>query len=1590
MLSCAVAKGQVVADFTTDTRQGCAPFVVYSFTNLSTGTGYLTYLWDFGNGTTSTQQNPGTSYFSPGNYTVKVVVEDESGKKDSISKSNFITVYNSPVVNFTASNTSGCVPFTVPFTNQSTAGSGSIAKWEWDFGDGTTSLQQSPSHTYNINGDFTITLKVTNSFGCVEVQIKTAFIHVNQLPTANFTSGSAATCNPPVLVNFLNTSTGGPIVSTRWNFGDGVTSSEANPSHTYTAAGTYQVTLIVTNQNGCVDTITKPTVIGSVTPGFTGPDVVCQDAPAYFVNTSSPAIASAYWDFGDNTSSTDINPVKRFANTGSFVVKLVNNFGACKDSITRNITVQPKPVADFSYVAPPASCKLPVDVSFTANATGASSYFWDFGDGATSTLINPSHTYTTYGSFSATLTVTGLNGCTDRIIKPNIISIVPAKIRNFIDLPFTGCVPHQQTFSANITSPEPVTSYLWNFGDGNTSADSTPVYNYTTEGTFDVSLKITTTNGCTDTFRLSSAIAVANKPAANFSATPRVSCAYQSVQFTDLSTGNITGHLWKFGDGGFSEAKDPLYHYADTGFFTVRLIVSNLSCYDTLTIKDYIFIKPPIARFSVRYNCETPLIRDFRNRSVLAQTNEWTFGDGSPASTEISPVHTYASPGVYIVHLHITNNACYDDFTDTIQVIDEHPDFTLNEPVLCRNNTSVFTATNINTQNIATYSWNFGDSTPLFTGTAPVVNHNYVRLGVFSPVLTITDILGCIKTVEHPASITIYGPNAGFTNPEGACLNSLVTFTDQTQPTANHPITSWILNYGDGKADTTNTPTFSHTYTIPKTYDVFLIATDSYGCKDTLIKRNAINITSPKASFSLRDSISCNNSTVSFINQSSGLDLTYLWNFGDGVTSTTANPAHSYTAERTYVLSLAIKDRYGCTDSVKKTNGIVIGNAKASFTLSDSVISCPPAQINFVNTSTYSTALKWDFDDENFSEIPNPSHYFLTARTYHIKLTAYGHGSCADSTVKDIIVKGPRGSIAYTAAIKCIPSAVNFTASASNSNNSFTWDFGDGTVTTTSSSSISHAYTAPGRYLPKLILIDTALNCNVSVFGADTITVSGALSYIKAHQNLFCDSATLQFFDSSIVKYDAIASYSWTFGDGGTSTSQNPFHNYVASGVFPVRLIVKTTAGCTDSSENTFVKIVKSPQLQVTGPAATCVNQPVTYSAKAQDTSFIKWSWDFSNGKNYIVPSPPSQTYTLAGNYTVNVVVINSSGCTTTKSNVLKVNPLPNVDAGADSVICRGATLTLHASGAETYLWKSSPSLSCTACANPVASPVDTSVYYEVTGTNAITTCQNTDSVQVKVVQPFKITSIPNDTLCVGETAKLWVTGADNYTWSPATGLSNTNVANPVASPGTTTLYTVTGHDYHNCFTDVAYVPITVYPIPVFNIIEDNVTIAVGNSVTLKTTSSRDVTNWQWFPATGLSCSNCLEPVATPSNTIVYKATVTNGGGCRAEDRVTINVFCNNGNIFIPNTFSPNNDGSNDVFFPRGKGIAGVKNLQIFNRWGTIVFQKSNFAINDSRSGWNGMYNGKPLDADVFVYHIEVTCETGQVFSYKGDITLIR
>ncbi len=1591
-LIASTAISQPKAAFTSNDTKGCSPLVV-QFSDASSGSP-TQWKWDLGNGTISTQQNPSTIYLDPGTYTVKLIVSNSSGT-DSIIKINYITVYAKPNVIFTATPTAGCNPLTVQFADQSTGGSGNILNEVWDFGDGQISTASNPLHTYIVSDTFSVTLSVSNSFGCNQVLQQPALIDVAPQVTADFDYNYTNACEPPTKVDFNNLSVSESSLTYQWFFGDGGTSIQANPSYTYNQNGNYQVKLIVRSDEGCSDTISKSISIGTVKPDFILPLNACVNSPLLFTNSSSPSPVSATWTFGDNGTSTKLSPTYTYISAGSFSISMTADFGTCTSTVTKTIIVLDKPKADFTATGILSTCAVPTTVQFNNNSSGAVSYKWLFGDGTSSTTDNPSHTYIKGGFFSVTLIAFNSNGCSDTITLFNLIKLGPPKITGIEGFPITGCAPQTMQMQGVINTPEKIVSYYWSFGDGLTSTDSTPVHTYAQAGSYTVRLIVITSGGCSDTLTLPNSVVLGTHPLANFTANPLNVCGFNPVNFTDLSIGPVTSWLWHFGDGSSSTSQNPTHQYVDTGYFNVTLIVENNGCIDSITFIKYIHVNPPIAKFVSDLNCSTPYTRNFTDKSIGAKTWNWDFGDGTSPSSLQNPSHTYTSKGNYSVKLTVTNAGCTDFKTDSIFIIDESPSFTYspNDTILCKYDSVNFTVTNYNPRYVNSFYWDFGDGAT--SGFAPQyykIAHSYNIAGTFTPVLIVRDILGCNDTIsDKHLHFHIYGPTADFTNLPGTCVNGTIIFTDQSISDGLHPITKWIWTYGDGNSDILSAPPFTHTYNASGDFAVTLKLIDSYGCMDSLMKKNAVSITQPIADFSSSDSIRCTKNAITFNTLSSGLFLNYNWNFGDGNSSVAPDPVNVYSNQGIYSVQLLVTDKFGCKDSIIKPNFITISNPKASFILIDTFATCPPLLIQPNNTSSNYTSYIWDFGDGNTTNsILDPSHYYFNAGIYNLKLKVKGYGQCSDSSVKIIVVKGPSGNLLYSPLKACVPATITFTSNSKNATG-FLWDFNNGITKKTTASNTTFVYDSYGSYLPKVILSDAA-GCQVSIVTTDTLKIADVKAAILSTSKIYCDSSLATFNNASEAYNDELNSYSWNFGDGTSSTQTNPSHFYANSGTYNVSLTATTNIGCIDSvMMPVTIEVNKSPQITINAVDSACQQSPVLFNStdNANDTASVVWQWNLGNG---VFNNNQNATYTYpsSGVYNISLTAVDKYGCKDSASDKITILPAPVVDAGIDTTICLGNSVMLQASGGSSYLWNTSSSLNCVTCANPTANP-DTTTIYLVKGSSSFG-CSSADSVKVIVNQPFNITTSNDDTLCHGEKTVLSASGAGLFQWYPSTFLDNPKSAQPVftAMADTSIIYTVIGTDNKNCFFDTGTVNVKVYPIPVMQLVQNNITLNVGSSVQLQTKNSPDVTQWRWSPATWLNDPTLQNPTATPNQSVTYTVVAANRGSCVARDQVVITVLCNNANIFVPNTFSPNNDGMNDAFYPRGKGLFSIKSLIIFNRWGQIVFEKTNFNANNANDGWNGSFQNKPMPSDVYVYIMDVICQNNTIYSVKGNVTLIR
>ncbi|RYZ52683.1 MAG: FAD-binding protein, partial [Sphingobacteriales bacterium] len=486
-----------------------------------------------------------------------------------------------------------------------------------------------------------------------------------------------------------------------------------------------------------------------------------------------------------------------------------------------------------------------------------------------------------------------------------------------------------------------------------------------------------------------------------------------------------------------------------------------------------------------------------------------------------------------------------------------------------------------------------------------------------------------------------------------------------------------------------------------------------------------------------------------------------------------------------------------------------------------------------------------------------------------------------------------------------------------------------------------------------------------------TVTVNPIPTVVPGANQTICSGSSAQ------LNASGTQNYSWTPATGLSCTNcPNPTASPVSTTVYTV---TGTDAnGCSDTAQIT-ITVNPLPGVNAGQDVAICRLDEVQLLASGA----VSYSWTPAvslscNTCENPMASPAATTiYQVTGT--------DANGCSSTDAVTVTLFPDAQINAGADQIICAGSSVQLNASGAVNYIWSPVTGLSCTGCPDPFASP-STDITYFVSGTD-INGCNDSDFVKITVIQKEPMSFGPDQAICEGGSVQLNASGGDSYQWVPATGLNNTQISGPVATPTTTVEYTVIIKQ-GICFADSGKVRVEVYPLPTVHAGGDQ-TVLAGSSVNLFAMTTH-TDNYLWSPVDDLSCSSCQSPVATPKRTTTYTVNVSNNFGCEAKDDVTIFIKCDNSQVFMANTFTPNSDGANDRFFPQGKGLSNIQRFRVFNRWGEIVFDASNIEVNNATQGWDGTFKGEPLKPDVFVYIVDATCETGEPMQIKGDISLIR
>ncbi|MBC7850606.1 MAG: PKD domain-containing protein, partial [Chitinophagaceae bacterium] len=1190
------------------------------------------------------------------------------------------------------------------------------------------------------------------------------------------------------------------------------------------------------------------------------------------------------------------------------------------------------------------------------------------------------------------LTASSEFGCSNTITRDITINSTATTISS----PDTVCLNTVVNFQ-NGSAPLPVSS-VWDFGNAIQSDKLSDSTSYAAPGTYQVRL-INTYAECVDSVFKN--IVVRPRPTVDFTAANTIACqAPFSVAFQDLSP-NSASWQWDFGDGNTSTSQNPVHNYTAEGQYNVTLtIVDRSGCTNSTTKSSFVrIVKPTVAVTNAPIGlCVGVAYSPIANINSLdgVASYFWDFGDGF-TSTVLNPSHSYAATGNYTLRLIITTvGGCTDSvvYANNIRIgTTPNADFTASPLDVCPTDTVFFTTTSTASDQ---WSWNFGDG-----GTSGLENpsHVFSDTGSFNIVL-IAYNNGCAQTVTKNLYVHVKPPIADFDIAVTCTNKRQVTFIDRSKVDAGYGLISYSWNFGDG-SPTSNLQNPVHVYPAIGSYSVSLTVTN--GSCSHLYQRT-ITLNTDTAGFTISKTTACKNEVISLtaVGSSPANIASYAWSFDGGAyIAATATTTHAFTTNGPHSIGLVITDINGCTDTIVRNAVIMIVGPTADFTAANTG-GCANTTITFNDLSTPAGINQWRFDFgdaiiQNFTGAPF-THTYTDTGVYFVNLMVTDADGCTDTQLlaTPIIISKPVPAFAAVSTRICPGAPLQFNdSSISRYPLSYRWDFGDG------NSSILqnpiHTYAGSDSiYSVKLVITDS-LGCTDSVTRLSYITARRPKPAFDIQDTTsICPPLETKF----TFRGSDYESFLWYFGDSSTSTLANPNHFYNNYGNFIPKLYVFGYGGCIDSASaqvNVYDPLITTSLIY--GPTTACNSLMVDYTLTTPpSTKFIFYPGDGT------VDTTQRKTfqhfYPTFGYYSPLIQLTDSLQCLVyiggpSQIRILGAEPLFGMDKKAfcDTGTVLFANFTIGNDPVVSSVWDFGDGNGSTD-PDPVHTYSTPGTYYPSLTVNTLTGCSKTlvDTLRVYATPSPIITA--DTVVCINDVLLLQggLALADtSIAWNWTFGNGATSVAqNPSTSYSTSGRFTIT-LDAANNFGCRASTTATVFvpPTPVVTVL-NNPVIPVGSSVSLPVTYSPNIATYNWTPTKWLDCTDCPTPIATPKSTIKYKVDVTDIYGCRGSNDVTITVVCNDKNYFVPNTFTPNNDGVNDVFYPRGSGLTRVQSMRIFNRWGQMVYERKNFTANDATVGWNGTFNGKTAESDAYVYIIEFVCDNSVIIPFKGNVTLIR
>jgi len=1176
---------EITAGFSNDISDGCHPVTV-NFSNTSISSTVDRYKWDLGDGNSANTPNVSHTYFNQGmadsTYYVEMVAISPFFCSDTAEA--VIDVYPYIEAAFALDTFQGCAPLEIFIDNNS---AGYIEVYEWSFGDGSpNSPLQGPtlSHTYQNTSAVPITdtlrLVVRNDTrGCTDTvsRVITVFPEVSSA----FIPDVLSACHETE-IGFINMSAATASIF-EWEFGDGGSSSARHPDHVFEnmtlVDAPYIVRLVSTTPNLCRDTSYQTIQIHPYINAAYSVDEFQGCAPFQLAlhNASEGGITDYKWYWGDNptpTTSGDSIQTHLYQNTGQVsetnsLKLVVQNADGCSDSLSRDITVFPEVNSQFTQDVTDGCNELPV--SFTNQSVlPATSFLWEFGDGASSVQRDQLHIFQNTG-FADSVYTTRLiaatpEGCTDT-------SEVDITVYTYVQADFTFsnatvCTPFDLTLNNSSIGG---VSYHWDFGDNSdTTVNNTDpvIHRFSNPSPTDpvvylITLTVTNAAGCTSV--QTKEITVLSSVQADFTATSVEGCHPVSVTFDNTSIGAIS-YTWDFANGQSSDLDSPSMTFENFGsndiVFNVRLLANNLyACQDSFFVP--ILVHPIVdADFAIDYQDQcSPARVTFDNSSVNGQTFSWSFNGESFVTASQAPIQrqfsntSFTTTAPYPIDLTVTSaEGCTSTISKEVSVFHQLDAGFSSISSGCHPLDVDFTSVSPGAQD---YKWDFGDNTSSILANP---EHTFTNEGTADTAYQVKLMVISENFCQDSAfgQITVFpGPKSKFeVDRTNGCSPLEVTIQNLSEAGD-----SFVWTFDDGSAPLVVTDMGSQTHTYLNQsellyHELKLDAVTSRGCSDFITQTITV-YPSVDVDFE-RDSAGCSPYFSQFTNTSQR-STNYTWNFDDGEFSYISEPGHTFvnTGEDNAIFHVELRgsSQWGCSDSMTREVS-VYPSPVARFSYNPIYQYFPSSTVTLINeTNTGSYDYEWDFDDGTASIERDPEpHTYAHWGEYNISLKA-SNDQCSDSVIHWVRIFPPQPIAAFvvdrdTGCVPLIFSVTNLSMYA----DEYLWEFGD--ETTSTEFEPTHTFDQAGFYQIKL---------TVRGEGGEDFAFHEFQVYALPEPDFFIEPSLVMLPDEPVKTFNLTklgSTYLWDFGDGTTYNVKDTSHQYTAPGIYDVSLTAWSIHGC--------------------------------------------------------------------------------------------------------------------------------------------------------------------------------------------------------------------------------------------------------------------------------------------------------------------------------------------------------------------------------------------------------------------------------------------